>query len=78
MAELDSQDPTTDLAQEFQLGLEGLPAAETRTRLARIEHRLTELAAKNKVYGPIYDEIIHLKYLHQRYTNYLSWLESQM
>ncbi len=77
MSELDSQDPTTDLAREFQMGLEGLPATETRTRLARIEQRLAELAAKNKVYGPIFDEIIHLKYLHQRYTNYLSWLESQ-
>ena len=25
-------------------------------------------------YGPLYDELLHLKYLHQRYTNYLAWL----
>lgn len=76
-AGLDQKDPSTDLALEFQQGLEGLSPGETKKRLARVEARLEELAARKKVYGPDFDEILHLKYLHQRYVNYLAWVEAQ-
>jgi hypothetical protein len=28
-----------------------------------------------KLYGHLYDDVLKLKYLHQRYTNYLRWLK---
>ena len=28
-----------------------------------------------KLYGHLFDDILKLKYLHQRYTNYLKWLQ---
>ena len=30
-----------------------------------------------KLYGTVYDDVIALKYVHQRYTNYLAWLTTQ-
>ena len=28
-----------------------------------------------KFYGHMFDDVLKLKYLHQRYTNYLRWLK---
>lgn len=72
---LDAQDPVAELEEEFQLGLEGLTAAEVKKRLVRIERLLSEWSQGGKLYGPMYDDILMLKYLHQRYTNYLAWLQ---
>jgi len=36
-----------------------------------------ELVKGRKLYGHLYDDLLKLKYLHQRYTNYLHWLRSQ-
>ena len=47
---------------------------ETRARLVRIERILTEWSHARKLYGNLYDDVLKLKYLHQRYTNYLRWL----
>ena len=30
-----------------------------------------------KLYGHLYDDLLKLKYLHQRYTNYVAWLRMQ-
>ena len=38
---------------------------------------VTALARGKKLYGHLYDDILVLKYLHQRYTNYLRWLATQ-
>ena len=35
---------------------------------------LGEWSKGRKLYGHMYDDIVKLKYLHQRYTNYLRWL----
>lgn len=72
--DLDRDDPVRALADEFAVGLEGLGAREVRARLTRIERLVTERTVGRKLYGPLYDELLHLKYLHQRYTNYLAWL----
>ncbi len=32
-------------------------------------------AAPRKLHGPVYDDLLKLKYLHQRYTNYRRWLD---
>lgn len=72
--DLDRDDPVRALADEFAAGLDGLGEREVRARLTRIERLVAERVQGRKLYGPLHDELLHLKYLHQRYTNYLSWL----
>jgi MoxR-like ATPase len=74
---LDHEDPVGDLALEFSHGLEGLNESETRRRLVKIERLITEWSKGRKLYGHLYDDLLKLKYLHQRYTNYLRWLKTQ-
>jgi len=74
---LDHDDPVAELATEFRRGLEGLSEGETRSRLVRIERLITEWSKGGKLYGHLYEDLLKLKYLHQRYTNYLRWLKTQ-
>lgn len=71
----DRSDPVAELEAEFQLGLEGLKTPEVQARLVKIERHLKTLADGRKLYGHLYDDVLALKYLHQRYTNYLNWLQ---
>ena len=72
---LDYDDPVRALENEFELGLEGLPEKEVRARLVKIERLLSDWSKGRKMYGHLFDDILKLKYLHQRYTNYLRWLQ---
>ncbi len=72
--DLDRDNPVRALADEFAAGLDGLGEREVRARLTGIERLIAERVQVRKLYGPLYDELLHLKYLHQRYTNYLAWL----
>jgi MoxR-like ATPase len=72
--DLDKDDPVAALDQTFRRGLEGVTEPEVRKALVEIERLLGEWSRGRKVYGPLYDDILKLKYLHQRYTNYLRWL----
>jgi hypothetical protein len=74
---LDRDDPVATLAGEFRDGLEGLSETETRNRLVKIERLIGEWSKGRKLYGHLYDDLLSLKYLHQRYTNYLRWLKTQ-
>ncbi|MFZ2957247.1 MAG: AAA family ATPase [Candidatus Ozemobacteraceae bacterium] len=70
----DGDDPVAIMDAEFRL--EGLSEAEARSRLAKIERQISEWAKGRKLYGHLYDDLLKLKYFHQRYTNYLAWLRS--
>ncbi len=72
--QLDQDDPVFALAQEFDGGLDGLGQKDVRKRLVEIERLLKTWSASRKFYGHMYDDVLKLKYLHQRYTNYLRWL----
>ncbi|WP_414660504.1 AAA family ATPase [Horticoccus sp. 23ND18S-11] len=74
---LDRDDPVAALGAEFGRGLDGVSEADTRSRLAKIERLITEWAKGRKLYGHLYDDVLRLKYLHQRYTNYLRWLKTK-
>ena len=74
---LDRDDAVAQLAAELRRGLEGLPEAETRSRLVRIERVIADLTKGRKLHGHLADDLLVLKYLHQRYTNYLRWLRTQ-
>lgn len=75
--DLDRHDPVGDLAAEFAEGLDGLSERGTRDRLEKIERLITSLLPGGKLYGHLHDDLMQLKYLHQRYTNYLRWLKTR-
>jgi MoxR-like ATPase len=75
--DLDHEDPVGDFARDFSKGLDGVSERHTLSRLAGIEKLIGERIKGRKLYGHLYDDLLKLKYLHQRYTNYLVWLRSQ-
>ncbi len=70
-------DEVGTLKAELDQGLDGVSLKECRKRLEKIERTLQQLAGGNKLSGAIHDDAMTLKYLHQRYGNYLRWLISQ-
>ncbi|MEQ8350458.1 MAG: AAA family ATPase [Leptospiraceae bacterium] len=72
---LEKDDPVARLTEQFDEGLDGLSEKDTRARLATIEKTIQDLIKSRKLYGHVFDDILKLKYLHQRYTNYLTWLQ---
>jgi MoxR-like ATPase len=72
--QLDDDDPVRKLSDQFGAGLDGLDERQVRARLTEIERVLKRWSASRKFYGHMYDDVLKLKYLHQRYTNYLRWL----
>jgi MoxR-like ATPase len=74
---LDHDDAVALLLDEAARGLDGVTEAEVRDRLVRIERTLAGWSTGRKLYGTVYDDVVALKYLHQRYTNYLAWLTTQ-
>ena len=42
-----------------------------------IESQIAEVADSGKLYGRDFDDLLALKYLHQRYSSYLRWLRSR-
>ena len=64
-----------DLEAVFDRGLEGVTEAEARAQLVKIERLLGGWSKGRKLYGHLYDDLLKLKYLHQRYTNYVRWLK---
>jgi hypothetical protein len=75
--DLDREDPVAVLADELRRGLAGVSGQEVRARLGRIERLIAEWSRGRKLYGHLYEDLLQLKYLHQRYTNYLRWLRTQ-
>jgi MoxR-like ATPase len=75
--DLDHGDPVASLDEEFEKGLDGVPRKEVSRRMATIETTLTELAKGTKLYAHVQNDVLKLKYYHQRYSNYLRWLETQ-
>jgi MoxR-like ATPase len=73
--DLDRDDPVAVLAEEFDRGLEGVSERDVKGRLVKIERLLAQWSKSRKFYGHMFDDVLKLKYLHQRYTNYLRWLE---
>lgn len=70
-------DPVRDLLQEFDAGLDGVTALEASRRLTAIETQLRKVGSIGKVYGYDFDDLTALKYLHQRYTAYVRWVEQR-
>ena len=74
---LDREDPIGEWSDELALGLDGLTESAVRARLLKIERLIADWAKGRKLYGHLYDDLLKLKHLHQRYTNYLRWLKTR-
>ncbi len=72
--QLDQDDPVLALTRQFEEGLDGVSQKQVRQRLVEIERLMKSWSGSRKFYGHMYDDVLKLKYLHQRYTNYLRWL----
>ena len=73
--DMDRKDPVAAMEKEFDAGLEGMTEVQVRAQLAKIERTLGEWASGRKLYGHQFDDILKMKYFHQRYTNYMRWLQ---
>jgi MoxR-like ATPase len=71
---LDKDDDVGQLLTQLSSGLDGVSEREVRSRLVRIERLVQDRTKGRKLHGHLYDDLLALKYLHQRYTNYLGWL----
>ena len=74
-SDLHNSDPILKFKDEFDQGLEGISAKEVDKRLNSIEKHLGKMSKSGKLYGHMADDILKLKYLHQRYSNYRRWLK---
>lgn len=70
-------DPLEGLTAEFEEGLQNVSAQSVRERLQQIEDLFYTLSQNTvgAMRPSLYDDLLKLKYFHQRYTNYLAWLE---
>ncbi|MDV7137762.1 AAA family ATPase [Maribacter sp. TH_r10] len=73
--DLDNSDPVDAFEEEFRKGLENVSAREVDKRLLNVEKQLQQWSEEKKLYGYRADDILKLKYLHQRYSNYKRWLQ---
>lgn len=58
-------------------GLAGVTLKTAEKRLARISTALRRLVSKKELSGPTYENIIQLKALYSRYSNYIQWLKGE-
>jgi len=74
---LNNHDPIAELKAQLDQGLEQVSERECRSQLQKIEQLLTSFSQSNKLTGVIHSDALTLKYMHQRYSNYLRWLQSR-
>ncbi len=72
--DLDRDDPVAREAEELDRGLDGVTEAEVKRRIARVETLVARLAKGTKLYAHVQNDVLQLKSIHQRYSNYLRWL----
>ncbi|MHA1733576.1 MAG: ATPase [Promethearchaeota archaeon] len=73
--DLDNSDALQRIEEDFNGGLDGLPAETVKERLRQIEETLVKYSVASKLYNYVYEDILKLKYFWMRYKNYLAWLE---
>jgi hypothetical protein len=75
--DLDRDDPVAAIDDDFDRGLDGVPETDVRKQMNLIEGHLARLAKATKLYAHVHNDVLKLKYYHQRYLNYLRWLTWQ-
>ena len=72
---LDKKDPVKELGDKFNKGLDSMSKNEVEAEMIKIERLMEELVKNRKFHGYMFDDILKLKYLYQRYSNYLRWIK---
>lgn len=72
---MDDDDPMDKFDNDFNSGLENVSLKEIDKRLNIIEKQLHTWSQESKLYSYLADDILKLKYYHQRYSNYKRWLQ---
>ena len=72
---LGADDPVGRLLADSARGLDGVSRVEIAGRIAEVEAEIGRRAAAGKLYGSDFDDLLALKYLHQRYSSYRRWLD---
>lgn len=72
---MDYQDPIDKFDLDFRSGLENVSLKDIDKRLNDIEKQLHTWSQESKLYSYLADDILKLKYFHQRYSNYKRWLQ---
>jgi MoxR-like ATPase len=57
-------------------GLAGVDLKTAEQRIGEVTALIKELSAQAELAGPVYEDLIHLKSMYSRYTNYATWLRS--
>lgn len=65
------------LLAQLRSGLDGVDALEVSRRLTAVEAAIRDIAGRGKLYGAQFDDLLALKYAHQRYSGYARWLRSR-
>ena len=63
-----------ELRAELDQGLAGVSAKDVKRRLGRLSKVMERLMKRSELSGPVYEDLIHLKSMYSRYTNYSHWL----
>ncbi len=71
---MDDEDPMDYFDAQFNSGLENVTLKEIELRLNSIEKQMQKWSSETKLYSYQADDILKLKYYHQRYNNYKRWL----
>jgi MoxR-like ATPase len=71
---LDSKDEVGEALRAVAKGFGDATLAEAEAEIARLESMIQAISQGRKLNGPLYDDALALKYLHQRWSAYARWL----
>jgi hypothetical protein len=67
------RDEVMGIRDELDRGLAGVDAATTRSRMRVIAGLIAKTMKHSELSGPVYEDLIHLKSMYSRYSNYAQW-----
>jgi MoxR-like ATPase len=71
---LDDSDAVGQALEKLGAGLEGVSRDVAEAEIARLGKLIGQIASGGKLSGPLFDDLLSLKYLHQRWSAYVRWL----
>jgi MoxR-like ATPase len=71
------RDEVMGLRDELDRGLVGVDAATTAKRMRLIAGLIAKTMKHSELSGPVYEDLIHLKSMYSRYSNYAQWQRHQ-
>jgi hypothetical protein len=73
----DRHDPSREMAEELDRGLEGVPAKTIEERMKQVQALIAKSSKQGELAPYVYEDLIRLKSIYMRYQNQLLWLRGQ-